>query len=64
MPFTPFSGANFYGHLLFGLYDTAVRATVCRGRVLMEHGKILGLDEAAIRAQCVERAQRLWGRIA
>lgn len=64
VPFTPFSGGNFYGHLLFGLYDAAVRATVCRGRVLMEHGKILGLDEAAIRAQCVERAKRLWARIA
>jgi len=63
-PFTPFGGANFYGHLLFGLVDAPVRATVCRGRLLMEQGRILGLDEAAVRAQCVERAKRLWGRIA
>ena len=62
-PFTPLNGNTFYGHLLFGLAYAPVRTTVARGRVVLDEGRIPHLDEAAIRAQCAERAPRIWGRI-
>lgn len=62
-PFTPFGADTFYGHLLFGLAHAPVRHTVCRGRVVIENGEFPHLDERAIRAKGIERAQKLWARI-
>ncbi|MCO5044316.1 MAG: putative aminohydrolase SsnA [Verrucomicrobia bacterium] len=62
-PFTPMRATNFYGHLLFGLVQAPVTTTICRGRVLLEGGKIPHLDEVGLRRQAVERARRLWERI-
>jgi len=63
IPFTPLNANTFYGHLLFGLGFTRVRTTIARGRVILDEGQLLHLDEEAIRARCVERASRLWSRI-
>lgn len=62
-PLTPLTGGTFYGHLLFGLNYAPVSATVCRGRVLMEEGRLCGVDEEALRRKGAERAARLWKRI-
>lgn len=62
-PFTPMTRDNFGGHLLFGLNYAAVSATVCRGQVLMEQGKMARPGEEELRAKCVERAAKLWKRI-
>lgn len=62
-PLTPFGPGTFYGHLLFGLVDAPVDTTICRGKVLMEGRRLAGVDEAEIRAKCVERSARLWKRI-
>ncbi len=63
VPFTPFTSQTFYGHLLFGLLNARVEATVCRGKVLMEGGALAGINEAELRAACVDRAEKLWRRI-
>ena len=63
VPFTPLEAATFYGHLLFGLSFARVRTTVCRGRVIVDDGVLLHLDEAEIRAKCVERASDIWARM-
>lgn len=63
VPFTPLDADTFYGHLLFGLGFAPVRTTIARGRVIMDEGRFLNLDEEAIRARCVQRAERLWSRI-
>ena len=63
VPFTPLGSDNFYGHLLFGLGFARVATTIARGKVIVDDGKVVGMDEAAIRAKCVERAQKLWSRI-
>jgi putative selenium metabolism protein SsnA len=63
VPFTPLDETNLYGHLLFGLGFAPVRATIARGRVIVDEGRLQHLDEAAIRAHCVERARRIWARI-
>ena len=63
VPFTPLNADTFYGHLLFGLGFANVRTTIARGRVIMDEGQLLHLDEEAIRARCVERATRIWSRV-
>jgi len=62
-PYTPLNADTFYGHLLFGLCHAPLRWTIARGQVILDEGCLPHLDEAAIRARCVERARRLWGRI-
>jgi putative selenium metabolism protein SsnA len=64
VPLTPMTTNTFYGHLLFGLNYARATATICRGRVLLEDGKLCGVDEAAVRRKGIERAERLWKRIA
>jgi cytosine/adenosine deaminase-related metal-dependent hydrolase len=63
VPFTPLNADTFYGHLLFGLSFAPVRTTIARGRVIMNEGRLLHLDENAIRRRCAERAPRIWSRI-
>jgi putative selenium metabolism protein SsnA len=63
LPFTPLNADTLYGHLLFGLGFAPVRTTIARGRVILDEGRLLHLDEEAIRARCCERAERLWKRI-
>lgn len=63
VPFTPLRQDTFYGHLLFGLSFARVRTTIARGRVVVDDGRLDGLDEAEIRAKCAERAPRIWSRI-
>jgi len=63
LPFTPLNASTFYGHLLFGLSYAPVRTTIARGRVIMDEGRFLHLDEEAIRARGKQRAAALWSRI-
>ncbi len=63
VPFTPLNPNTFYGHLLFGLSFARVGTTVARGNVIVENGHMVGIDEEAIRAKSVERAQKLWSKI-
>lgn len=63
VPFTPLNPNTFYGHLLFGLSFSRIGTTIARGNVIVENGHLVGIDEEAIRAKSVERAQKLWSRI-
>ena len=63
VPFTPANAATFYGHLLFGLGFNRAWTTVARGKVIVDEGRIQHLDEAAIRANCSDRATAIWSRI-
>lgn len=63
VPFTPLEAGTFYGHLLFGLSFAHIDVTIARGRVVVEDGKVLGIDEEAVRARCLERSRNLWKRI-
>lgn len=59
---TPLSADNFWGHFLFGLVDATVDTTIINGRVVMRHGEIAGIDEAAIAARSRAVAERVWAR--
>jgi putative selenium metabolism protein SsnA len=63
VPFTPLNADTFYGHLMFGIGFSRVDTTIARGRVIVDDGRLPDLDEAAIRANCTERARAIWARI-
>ena len=48
---------------LFGLGFSRVRTTIARGCVVVDEGRLPGLDEEAIRARCVERSRAVWARV-
>ncbi len=64
VPPTPLYGDTLFGHLLFGLAHARVLTTIARGEVIVDAGRFLPLDEAAIRARCAERAPAIWRRAA
>jgi putative selenium metabolism protein SsnA len=62
-PPTPLGEDNFYGHLVFGLSQSAVDTTIASGRVLMENKKLkLDLDEEELSRKSSELAKKLWAR--
>jgi len=63
VPFTPLRADTFYGHLLFGLSFARISTTISRGKVIVEEGHVVDVDEEAIRAKCLEHAEKLWSRI-
>jgi putative selenium metabolism protein SsnA len=63
-PYTPLTTGNLPWHMLFGLHESLITATICGGRVLMKDRKLLTLDEAAIAAQAQESAVKVWERYA
>lgn len=63
LPPTPFTEDNFLGHLIFGIINADVRTTIVGGRVLMEDGRLLTLDEKEIAARARELAPKVWQRL-
>lgn len=62
-PPTPLSEANFLGHLIFGLVDSTVDTTVCKGKILMRGKQILSMDEERIARRSRELAPAMWKRL-
>lgn len=62
-PHTPLDETTWIGHLVYGLSQAKVDATICAGKVLMWDGELLlGIDEEAIKARSRELADALWKR--
>src|ERR1039458_917600 len=56
-PPTPIDGGNTFGHIVFGMSQSAVDTTIVGGRVLMENKRLtLDLDEPRINAHARELA--------
>ncbi|MCK5358932.1 MAG: hypothetical protein KAJ48_11100, partial [Elusimicrobiales bacterium] len=63
IPPTPLDAGNFYGHLAFGISQSAVDTTIVNGRILMENKKLkLNIDEEKISRKSSELAAALWKR--
>ena len=62
-PPTPMDGKNFVGHLLFGISDSIVWATICRGKLLYYQGRLMHLDEREINQEAEAFAKNLWKRL-
>ena len=63
-PYTPLGEDNFWGHMLFGMRGGQVRHAVVDGRVVMRDRRVLGLDEARLRARARELSEKVWERFA
>ena len=59
-PFTPLTAGNLPWHLLFGFEASMVTTTICAGQILMRDREILALDEAAIAAEALALAPKVW----
>ena len=63
-PYTALNEGNFWGHMLFGMRGGQVRHAVVDGRVVMRDRKVLGLDEARLRARARTLSKKVWERFA
>ncbi|MDD4309786.1 MAG: putative aminohydrolase SsnA [Candidatus Cloacimonetes bacterium] len=62
-PHTPLDANTWIGHLVYGISQAKVDATICAGKVLMWNGELLlDIDEAGIKAKSRELADGLWKR--
>lgn len=62
-PHTPLNQDTWMGHLIYGISQAKVDATVCQGDFLMWDGELLlNIDEAELRAESRELAAALWER--
>jgi cytosine/adenosine deaminase-related metal-dependent hydrolase len=64
IPPTPLDETNLFGHLVFGLSESAVDSTIVGGRILMKNKKLtLNIDEERVNARARELAKELWKRL-
>ncbi len=61
-PFTPLTPGNLPWHILFGIQESMVTATIVAGKVLMFKRNLLTLDEDEIAAKAMDISKRTWGR--
>jgi len=60
---TPMERDNFYGHFLFGLESRHVRHVISQGRLIVEDGEVVTVDEGSILRESQAQARRLWERM-
>ena len=63
-PYTAMNEDNFWGHMLFGMRGGQVCHAVVDGQVVMHDRKVLGLDEARLRARARTLSKKVWERFA
>lgn len=63
IPHTPFNEETWLGHLIYGISQANVEATICQGKILMWNGELLlDIDEQEVKAKARELAEKLWDR--
>ena len=60
---TPFNRDNFFGHFLFGLESRHVTHVISQGKLIVEDGKIVTVDEKSIQEESHIQAKKLWQRM-
>ncbi len=60
---TPFNQDNFFGHFVFGLESKHVKHVISQGKLVVENGTILTVDEDKILAGANVQAGRLWAKM-
>jgi len=63
LPFTPISGDNLDGHMIFGMNGRQCRTTMANGRLLYKDREFVGIDAEKLSAQIKATATKLWGRV-
>jgi putative selenium metabolism protein SsnA len=62
LPPTPLHAGNLFGHLLFGISNAPIDSLIVNGRHVLRHGRIVTVDERAIREKASVLARKLWQR--
>ena len=62
LPPTPLDAGNLFGHLLFGISNAPIDSLIVNGRHVLRHGRIVRVDERAIRQKASDQARKLWQR--
>ena len=57
---TPLTQDNFPGHFCYAFDARNVESVISQGRLIVDHGRLAGMDEADILAYANEQARRLW----
>ena len=63
LPFTPLSGDNLDGHMIFGMNGRQCRTTIANGRLLYLDRQFVDIDEEKRSAEILATAEKLWGRV-
>ncbi len=61
---TPVSEENFLAHLFYGMNAGHVDSVIARGRLIVENGKVLTVNEEEVLALTRAGAAKLWPRLA
>ncbi|MBI4347918.1 MAG: amidohydrolase family protein [Elusimicrobia bacterium] len=62
-PPTPVRDANWAAHAVYGLGRAHVESVIARGRLVVEKGRLVRIDEEQARALARRQAERLWRRL-
>ncbi len=57
---TPLNAGNLMDQMLLWRDPAHIHSVMCAGRWLMRDREVIGVDEARVRAQCREAAEKLW----
>jgi cytosine/adenosine deaminase-related metal-dependent hydrolase len=57
---TPLTADNFFGHFLFGIESRHITHVISQGRLIVENGNVLTVDEKAIYQESQIQAKKLW----
>lgn len=60
---TPIDGDNWPAHVAYALGSRHVRSVIRRGRLVLEEGRVLTVDEDGVLAEARAQARRLWERL-
>ncbi len=60
---TPFNSDNFLGHFLFGIESRQVKHVISQGKLIVEKGNVLTVDEQSILKEARVQAERLWQKM-
>lgn len=60
---TPLTADNFLGHFIFGFGSQNISHVISRGKLILEDGKITGVDEAKVMEESRLQAKKLWRRM-
>jgi cytosine/adenosine deaminase-related metal-dependent hydrolase len=60
---TPLNGNNFLGHFLFGIESRHVSHVISRGKLIVENGNLITVNESVLLAESKIQAARLWEKM-
>ncbi|PLX17937.1 MAG: hypothetical protein C0601_06040 [Candidatus Muiribacterium halophilum] len=62
IPYTPIDANNFLGHFIYGITETKAYSLI-NNRLLLDAGKLVGIDEKALCDKAVKVSENLWKKL-